>query len=146
MLHGSLFAINSLHLKKCLLYSAIYIFVEFRCLKQWEFWSSKLLLTIPLNEMLMVTLATILSVQMDVSFTVENWSSLIFFRLGQIQLKFSQSFWAKRFQKHKMFSWKNVRNYQNARCFFPQFFWFMTKFQKDGNTERKSMNAKPVNV
>jgi len=39
----------------------------------------QILLNIPLNGMLIVTLAAILSIWMNVSFTVENSSSLIFF-------------------------------------------------------------------
>lgn len=74
MLHGYLLLIPCI-LKKCLAHSAIYILIEFR-----DAWSSEsfepqvlwILLTTPLNEMLMVTLATILSIQMDVSFPLEN--------------------------------------------------------------------------
>lgn len=82
-------------LKKHLAYSAIYIFIEFRDACGSESFEPHvlwILLIIPLSEMLMVTLATILSIQMDVLFTVQNSGCLIFISLRQIQLKFPQSF------------------------------------------------------
>lgn len=49
-----------------------------------------ILSTIQLNEMLIVTLATIFTIQMGVLLTMKNSSSLIFFSLRLIQLKFLQ--------------------------------------------------------